>query len=140
MAAIKGTAVNFGFTGTDGITITGCTGWMLQSAEQSKACDLEVVRNAAGEEVSHGFYNIHDEATLEYVIYGAGLAAAIANTTAALQTPGTMLVVTACASMTTLEGTWEVQAGCKVSGSNTTAKRLSVPVKKFANITAVAGN
>ena len=137
MATINGTAVNFGFQGTNGITITGVNGWLMQSAEHTKAADLEVVRDGLGEEITHGWYNIHDEATLEVVITGTGLGNSLTNT--ALKSPGTILVITACTSVPELVATnWEVQAGCKVSGSNTSAKRLSCPIKKFTNITAAA--
>lgn len=138
MATINGTPVNFGFTGTGGIAITGLSGILLQSAEHSKRADCEEVRNGVGDVVVHGWYNIHDEAQLEWVVTGAGLADAITNT--ALQTPGTILVITACASMPSLIATtWEVQDGAKISGGNTNAKRITLPLKKYAGITAVAG-
>lgn len=137
MATINGTAVNFGFTGTNGITISGLSGVLLQSVERSKQADCEVVRNAVGDEVMHGWYNVHDEATLEWIVTGTSLAAAVTNTT--LQTPGTIVSITACASDPDLVATsWEVQSGVKVSGSNTNAKRISLPIKKFTNITAQA--
>lgn len=139
MAQINGRAVNFGFvTTTDGITISGLSGVLLQSADQSKAADVEIARNGAGEEVTHGWYNIHDEATLEYVVAGTGLADAIANTV--LQSPGTFVNITACASMPTLVATtWEVQPGCKITKTNTNFAKISIPLKKFTNITAAAG-
>src|SRR4051794_613203 len=110
MATINGTPVNFGFTGSNGIAITGITGWLLQEAEHSKDADVEVVRNGVGDEVIHGWYNQQDKATLSYVITDAtNIAGAITNTTAALIVPGTFFVVTACASMPSLVATtWEV--------------------------------
>lgn len=138
MATINGTAVNFGFTGTNGIAITGLSGTLLQSAEHTKVSDLEKVRDGVGEVATHAHYNIHDEASLEYVVTGTGLAAAITNTV--LQTPGTILVITACASMPSLVATtWEVQSGCKISGSNVNAKRITLPIHKYTGITAAAG-
>jgi hypothetical protein len=138
MATINGNPVNFGFTGTNGIAITGLSGTMLQTAEHTKQADLEVARNGVGDEVTHGWYNIHDEATLEWIVTDTtNIAGAITNT--ALQTPGTILVITACASMPSLVATtWEVQSGCKISGSNVTAKRISLPLKKYAGITGAA--
>jgi hypothetical protein len=141
--AINGTPVNFGFTGgaggVGGITVTGLTGILLQNAEQSKAADVEVVRDGAGNEVSHAWYNAHDEATLEWVVSDAtNIAGAITSTTIS-KIPGSIIVVTACASMPDLVQTnWEVQSPVKASGSNTTAKRISMPLKRFSAITAPA--
>ncbi len=130
--------MNFGFTGVGGITITGISGILLQTAEQTKAADCEVGRNGVGDEVAHGWYNPHDEGSLEWIVSGTGLADAITNTTI-VKTPGTIIVITACANMPDLVATnWEVQSGAKTSGSNTSFKRITLPVKKFPGITAVA--
>lgn len=142
---INGTPVNFGFTGTQdtdggqGITITGLVGTLLQSAEHTKVGECEKVRDGNGNDVVHAWSNIHDEASLEYIVAGSGLAAAITNTTAALKTPGTIIVITVCASMPSLVATtWEVQSGAKVSGSNTGAKKVTLPIHKMPGITAAA--
>jgi hypothetical protein len=149
MATINGTPVNFGFASTaNGITVTdfadaAITGLLIQSAEQSKAADSEVIRGGIGEEVSHAWHNQHDEATLEFVITGTAIgdyqtaASAIKNTLDALKAAGTLIKITACVSMPSLLGTtWEIQPGTKVTGSNTNAKRFSLPLKKFTGITA----
>lgn len=143
MATINGIPVNFGFSGSlgsdksQGITITNITGALLQTADQTKAADLERVKDGNGNEVVHAFSNIHDEASLEYIVAGTSLAGATANTV--LQTPGTILSITACASMPSLIGTaWEVQPGSKISKSNTTAAKITLPIHSFAGITAAA--
>lgn len=143
---INGTPINFGFTGVQdadggqGILITGLAGTLLQSVEQSKVGECEKVRDGNGNDVVHAWSNIHDEATLEYIVTGSGLATAITNTTSALQTPGAILVISACASVPSLIGTtWEVQSGAKVSGSNTGAKKVTLPLHKLPGITAAAG-
>lgn len=143
---INGTPVNFGFTGTmdpaggQGIAITGLVGTLLQSAEQTKVGECEKVRDGNGNDVVHAWSNIHDEATLEYIVAGADMGGAITNTTTALQTPGTILTITACLSMPSLiDTTWEVQSGAKVSGSNTTAKKVTLPLHKLPGITGLAG-
>lgn len=138
MAVINGTAINFGFTGSNGIAITGLSGTLLQSLDHSKGADVESVRNGLGDIVSRGWYDLHDEATIEWVITGTGLANAITNTTLSSLTPGAFIVVTACASDPDVVATWEVQSGAKITGSNTNAKRISVPVHKRAGVTAVA--
>jgi hypothetical protein len=141
---LNGTPVNFGFTGAadanknQGITTTGLSGAIVQSADQTKVGDLEVCRNGIGDEVAHGHYNIHDEATLEYVVTGAALIAdAVANTV--LTSPGTIINITACASMPSLVNThWEVQSGCKITKTNTGFAKISIPMKAYPNITAAA--
>lgn len=134
---INGTAVNFGFTGAGGVAVTGLSGLLLQSAEHSKIADREEVRNGIGDPVMHGWHGQREVASLEWIVTGSGLADAITNTT--IQTPGTILVITACASMPSLIATtWEVQSGAKVSGANVNAKRITLPLEKNAGITAVA--
>jgi hypothetical protein len=140
---LNGTPVNFGFTGAadanqnQGITTAGLTGAIVQSADQTKVGDLEVARNGVGEEVTHGHYNIHDEATLEYVVTGTNIAASIANT--ALTSPGTIISITVCASMPSLVNThWEVQSGCKITKTNTGFTKISIPMKAFTLITTAA--
>jgi hypothetical protein len=138
MATQYGTAVNFGFpTTANGITITGVSGTLLQSADHTKQADVFEVRDADGDIVNRTFYNQSDEATLEYIVTGTGLADAITNT--ALQTPGSLLVITACANMPSLVATtWQVEPGHKLSGSNMDAKKITVPLKKHAGVTATA--
>jgi hypothetical protein len=136
---INGTPVNFGFTGTNGITISGISGTLLQSADVSAEADKEEVRNGVGDIVSRGWFDQHYKAALEWVISGTGLANAITNTTLVGLTPGTIINITACASMPDLiASSWEVMSGAKTSGSNTVAKKFSVPLEKRAGITAVA--
>ena len=98
---------------------------------------MEKVRDGNGNDVVHAWSNIHDEASIEYVVTGTNMAGSLTNT--ALQSPGAILVITACTSMPSLIGTtWEEKSGCKISGSNTTAKKITLPVHKMPGITAVA--
>jgi hypothetical protein len=144
-AVINGIPVNFGFQGaptadgTQGILITGVTGTLLQSAEQSKVAECEKVKDGNGNEVVHAWANLHDEVSLEWIIAGSSLAASITNTTASLKTPGAMIAITGCTSMPSLVGTcWEVQSGVKVQGSNTAAKKVTFPIHCYPGITGVA--
>lgn len=139
MATINGVPVNFGYTGNNnGITITGISGTMLQSTDHSKAADMEGARNGVGDYVTRGWYDIHDEATLEWIITGTSVANALTNTTLTGVNPGDIIVITACPSEPGLVATnWECQSGAKITGSNTNNKRLSVPVHKRSAITAV---
>ncbi len=133
-----GTAVNFAFTGADGIASAELTGKiLLQSAEHEPTSDEEQVRDAAGKLVTRSFYNPGDKATLEYIPKGATIAAAVTNT--ALPAVGTIMSVTACESMPSLVKTnWVVVPGGKVSGSNTTAKKITLSLEAHSGITAVA--
>lgn len=137
MASILGTAVNFGFTGVNGITITGVSGTLLQSADLANQADVEEVRDADGDIVSRAFYNQSQDATLEYVVTGTNLAGAVTNSS--LPTPGALLIITACASLPDLIATtWVVEPGPKVSGTNTTTKRITLGLKKHAGVTTIA--
>lgn len=138
MATVNGTAVNFGFTGTNGITITGLTGLLLQSADYQKNADVDETRDGDGDVISRVFYNQHEEATLEFVVTGSGLAAAITNT--AISTPGTIIDITECLSLPALDQTnWIVEPGAKISGTNTSTKKITLPIKRYAGVTAAAG-
>lgn len=139
---INGTAVNFGFGAGAGITIAEMSGVLLQSAEHGTAADVETVRDGLGAEVSHGWHNASDSATLEWVIKPVdgqtSLAKAIENTVNTYLTPGLFLTLT-CTNMPSLNASvWEVQPGTRISGSNTTAKKISVPLRRLAGVTAVA--
>jgi len=139
MATINGTAVNFGYQGTNGITITGLSGTLLQSTDHSKVADVESARDGLGAIVARGWYDIHDEATLEWIITGTNLAASLTNTTLTGVNPGDFINITACTSEPGLVATtWECQSGAKIVGSNTNFKKLSVTVHKRAGIAAVA--
>lgn len=144
-AVINGTPVNFGFTGaptadgTQGILIVGVTGTLLQSAEQSKVADKEAARDGNGNDVVHAWSNFHDEASLEWIVTGSSLAAAVTNSTGALKTPGSLIGISSCASMPSLVGTtWEVQSGVKVQKSNTGFTKVTFPIHLLPGITGVA--
>ncbi len=139
MIQLKGVAVNFGFTGTDGIAeSTILTGKMqLQEADLENTSDEEQVRDALGALTNRSFYNPGFKASLRYVPSGAAVSNAVTNTTIPVQ--GTILSITACASMPDLVKTnWVVVGGVKVSGSNTKAKEVSLNLEAHAGITAVA--
>lgn len=139
MASINGTPVNFGFTGTNGITITGISGTLLQSATHTKTADCEVTRDGDGDEVAHAWHNQAEEAELVWVSTGTTIADAITNTGASLVAPGAQFQITACASLPNLVATtWEAQSGPRVSKSNTTSASATVPIRKLAGITSFA--
>lgn len=132
----NGTPVNFGFTGANGLTVTGVNGTLLQSVDYSAEADHEDVRAGQGDIVSRNWFDQHLKATLEWVITGTGIANAIVNTAIAALTPGTIITISACASVPDLVATnWEVVSGASIKGSNTNNKRLSVPLEKRAGIT-----
>lgn len=146
-AGAVGTAVNFAFTqsagGTQGIVITGLSGYILQNAEYSAEADKEEARSIGGDVISRNWYDQHRKGTLEFVISGAtnSIAAALANTTLNSLTPGSIISITECQSMPELvtlnNGKWEVQAGASIKGSNTNNKRLSIPVETRPGIQAL---
>jgi hypothetical protein len=139
MATINGTAVVFGYTGSNGIAITGISGTLLQSTDHSAEADHEDVRDGDGDIVARAWYDQHRKASLEWVVTGTGLANAITNNALASLVPGTILNITACASDPDLVATsWEVMSA-RSSHSNTTSAKISVQLEKRAGITAAAG-
>lgn len=138
MATNNGRAVVFGYTGTDGITISGISGTILQSGDHSAEADKEDVRGPTGDIVGRNWYDQHRKLTLEWVVGGTGLANAITNRTLASLTPGTVVNITACASQPDNVATnWEIQSA-RDNGSNTTSAKFSVQLEKRAGITAAA--
>jgi hypothetical protein len=139
MPTINGTAVVFGFTGTNGMTITGISGLLTQQADHTLAADREEIRGGQGDHVAHSFYDQHQKGTLEFVVTGTGLGNAITNLTVkTILPPGTIIAVSACASDPDLIQTnWEVQEAT-VRHSNVGSARISLSVESRAGITAVA--
>lgn len=134
---INGTAVVFGFQSTtNGITITGVTGLLLQSKNSTRQSDKEMVRNAIGDRVSEIYYDQNDTVTLETVQTGSGLAAAITNYV--YQNPGAIIVISACAADPELIQTNWIVDSCTKAQSNTSAAKLTLTLHRAAGITAVA--
>lgn len=133
-----GTAVNFSFTSTasdGGLTCTGLTAHLLQGLDFEDGADKEQVRSIGGNVVSENYYDPHNKATLRFVISGASKSAALTATV--LQTAGTILSITACASVAALVFTnWVVQAGTKITGDVTKSAELMIPLERRAGITA----
>jgi len=139
MGPSNGTPVNFGFTGTNGIAIASVSGTLLQSADVSAEADKEEVRNAVGDIVNRNWHDQHTKASLEWAITGTSIALAVAATVLAGLTPGVIINITACASMTDLVGSnWEVMNGAAIKGSNVTSKRFTVPLERRPGITGPA--
>ncbi len=135
MSAIGGKAVNFAYTGTDGIAATLLTGKMqLQSTDLSATADDDNTRDSTGAFVNRTFYNPGFKATLEYIPSGTAAADAITNT--ALSTIGTIISITACANVPDLIKTNWVIVAFKITGSNTTAKKVTMDLEAHAGITA----
>jgi hypothetical protein len=139
MATQLGKPVSVGFAGTDGIAeTTFLTGKIiLQSADFENAADKGEVRNAAGDVVSEYFYNQSSKANLEYFATGTTIAGVTANLS--LPTIPTILNITACADLPALIKTnWMYKGGGKITGSNTDAKKITLPLEALTNITSVA--
>lgn len=144
-AQVNGIPVNFGFQGgvgaegSQGLAITGVSGILLQSAEQTKVAECEKVKDGNGNDVVHAWFNFHDEVSLEWIVSADTLAHAITFTSGALKNAGSIIVITGCTSMPSLVGTcWEVQSGVKVQGSNTTSKKVTFPIHLYPGITQAA--
>lgn len=142
MPGQKGTAVNFAFGSSAGLTITSptLTGYLLQSAGHGLEADLATVRDGDGDVVNETFYDQRATAELRVAISGASISAARTNTTLANFPPGTIVVIGACAARPDLVQTnWIVtEAGPKVEGENTSVAMIVIPLRRRAGITAAA--
>jgi hypothetical protein len=140
MPANIGAAVNFGFTGTDGIAeATILTGKIiLQSASFSNTSDMLEVLDADGDAAAVVFSNPGFSAELEYIPTGASIALARTNT--AIPAHGAAIIdITACASLPALDKTnWFVVGEPRITHSNTGVARITLSLKSYAGITAVA--
>lgn len=134
-----GVACNFAFIGTSGgatISGTGIAGYLFQSGSLTNNAKVEEVMDASGDTSQRGFYDQSQDASIEYVVSGANIAAARTGST--IPVPGAIVTISACADMPGLVQTnWVVEPGVQISGSNTSYKRVTLPLKRHANITAV---
>jgi hypothetical protein len=135
MSTQNGTAINFGVSGKT-FSGTGLGTFFLQNYSRQQNADMEVTRNEDGAEVNHTHYNFNDEASIEGTVKGTGLADAITQTKIPLA--GAFITITDSSDSGLVGTTWEVQSGAALSGTNTTAKKIKVTMKKFAGITAAA--
>lgn len=141
MPTQNGTAVNFSFKSTSsdsGLTCTGLTAFLLQSADYEDGAEKEEVRGIGGDIVARNWYDSHSKASLRFVIAADTKANAVTATV--LKTAGTIISITACASHPALVATnWEVQSGTKITGELTKSAELTIPLEKRAAITAAQG-
>lgn len=138
MATVLGTPVVFGLQGTNGITISGISGTILQSVDHSAEADREDIRNGVGDIVTQSFYDPHRKITLEWVVSAASLANALAANSLTPVIPGTLITITTCTSHPDLVATNWVVMSARAANSNTTSVKHTVQLEKRAGITAVA--
>ncbi len=141
VATINGTAVNFGFHGTNTIAapVAFSGRFILQSGDVAQGATNERTMDEVGNVVVSAWMDFHQKATLEWVVKGTGLGDSLTGSTIATLTPGTFVSISACTSMPDLVGsTWETVSEPKISGSNTSAKKVSLSLEKRAGITGLA--
>jgi len=138
--------VNFGFADTNGIglkTSAGASivGFLLQSVDYGAPASCEVTIDGQGNDVNHTWFNPHEEATLECVFVDSTatptISQALTNTTLAQIKPGTLIQVTPFTALPDMPSStvlWEVQSTPRITGSNVNAKKVSIPIKRFAGI------
>lgn len=136
MAATQsGAFVNFGFTGTDGITGIG-SGNLLQSADYEPGHEEAQIKSATGDLATRVFYNLHKKATLEVIPSSTTAALAVGAQTTLLGLMRTIIAITACASMPELiESKWLV-VGVKTAKSNADASKVTLTLEQHAGITS----
>ena len=135
LAIVNGTPVNFSFQTAAGITITGFSGILLQSADFSKVTTRTLVKDGDGQRTSSIHSDPVNELTLRWKVSGSSLSAAITNTT--ITAPGNFIIVTGCAGMPDAIATWEV-ISCNEHGKNDDVAELDYKLEKAPLITAVA--
>jgi hypothetical protein len=134
---LNGTPVNFTFQSTTGITITEIAGVVLQDADYKKPTTRQLVKDGNGSRIASGHTDPITKLTLKYVIKGASLADALANTV--LTANGSFVTITACPSMPELVGAskWEVVDG-SLRGTNEGFKEVTLDIENAAGIQALA--
>lgn len=136
---INGVACRWGLPSDIAITETVVGTMTLQSFDISKNSDKAGVQDADGDTVCEGYFNPSDECTFEYVVSGANIAAS--KSAAKIPPPGTIVTVTVTAGEVgeTLNSTkWTVQPSPKITYGNTAFARVTLPLQKYAAITAAA--
>jgi hypothetical protein len=136
-----GSPVNFGFkatSGDTGVTATPFTGFLLQRSGLKTSGELERVRSLQGDVTSENYYGQESEFDLTFVISkSTGIADSIAATTLTGFTAGTILAITASASMPdAVYATWIVQYGAEITQETTKSAEYRIPLKKVPNVTA----
>jgi hypothetical protein len=135
----NGTPVNIAFQGTvGGLTIPSLPAvFILQKADETGGAENYRVKDNVGAVIVSAWMDAHFKASLEFLITGTTIATAMANTILTGLTPGTLLNISACASMPDLQKmTWEIMDSPKISKSNTDAAMFSLNIEYRAGIVA----
>jgi hypothetical protein len=133
---INGVALDFG-AGDLAFSGTGIGTLKIQSFDISKKADVESTRDATGVEITRDYYNKIWEATWEGIIFGTGLAAALAQTI--LPEMG-VLATSASTNYSWLNSlVWSVEDS-QLKASNTKNKMVTLKLRYNPNITAVAAS
>jgi hypothetical protein len=129
------------FNGTGchwGVSTTGITGYgalVITSTEHSMTSDTETARNGAGYVTAHVTYNHGQEATLETWISGSAGTGNVTISIASHPQPGDMITIVDAVN-TSLSGSNWIAGNAKVSRSNTSLAKISIPLTRFALLTA----
>ncbi len=128
MANYHGIAVNFGVSSS----VASATG-LFQTVDHNVNVENELIRDGSGEYVEKTYFGTNEEATFEYVATAAGGPAG--NAAVTFPTPGINVTVTDT-SYTNIAGTSWLVDGVTVKGSNTTAKRVTLKLTRYPNVSA----
>lgn len=117
MATERGTKVIFSFTTAAGITFTGLTGYLVQTAELEALADEYFVKSAQGKDVTEIMENFKKRLTVRFETSGTDRATAITN--AVLQSLNIFIPITACVEIPELISAYWILKATKKSTSNT---------------------
>lgn len=136
---INGVACRWGLPSDLAITESVVGTMQLQGFEIGNNAEMDRVRDHDGDTVTTGYFDPSQDCQFEYVVKGATITAAKAA--AKIPSVGAIVTITVTAGEIgeTLNSTkWEVQASPKLVFSNTGFARVTLPLRRHPEITAVA--
>ena len=133
MATVRGTAVIFSYTTAAGMTITGLTGYLTQTADLENTADEYMVKSAQGKDVTEITENDKKKLTVRFEASGTDRATAITN--AALPALNTFAPITACTEFPEIVSNYWIVKAAKKSLSNTGTMGIDLTLSLNLNVT-----
>ena len=133
MATVRGTPVVFSYTTAAGVTITGFTGYLLQSATLKNEADEYKVKSGQGKTVTRIVEDPVKRMDLSFEISGVDRATAITN--AALPALNTFAPITACAELPEVVSNFWIVESVDKPTSNTGTMKVNMTLGLYPEIT-----
>lgn len=133
MATVRGTPVVFSYTTAAGATITGFTGWLMQSAKLKNDADEYKVKSGQGVTVTRIIEDSVKRMDLSFEISGVDRATAITNS--ALPALNTFAPITACAEIPEAVSAYWIVESVDKDTSNTGTIKVNMTLALYPSIT-----